>query len=60
MMYQPIDPTKFVHLRRSIRQRKPAIEDEFMVYLGKYGFDIVFIVDLKRYKEVVTCPQSKK
>ena len=57
---QQIEPNEVVHLRRSTRQRKPTIGDEFLVYLSEDAFDIGDIVDPKSYHEAVTCPQSEK
>lgn len=48
---QPIKPTKIVHLKRPIRQRKSTIENKFVFYLNEDTFDIGEIVDPKGCKE---------
>jgi hypothetical protein len=57
---QPIEPIEVVPLRRSTRQRKPTITNEFVAYLSEDAFDIGDIADPKGYQEAVTCPQSEK
>ena len=48
-----------VPLRRSTKERRLAIGDDFQVYLSEDAYDIGDIVDPKSYHEVVSCPQSE-
>ena len=54
---QPVEQIPQVSLRRSTRERRPAIGDDFQVYLSEDAYDIGVIVDRKSYHEVVSCPQ---
>ena len=45
-------------LRRSTRERRLAIGDDFQVYLSEDAYDIGDMVDPKSYWEAVSCPQS--
>ncbi|KAJ7959777.1 Retrotransposon protein, putative, Ty1-copia subclass [Quillaja saponaria] len=49
-----------IPVRRSERQRRPAISDDFIVYLGEIDYDVSHIVDPTTYGESVSSPQSDK
>ena len=55
---QPAEPVEQIHVRRSARQKRPAITDDFVVYLSEDAYDIGVVVDPKNYLEAVTCSQS--
>ena len=46
-------------VRRSVRERRSAIPDDYIVYLGENDYDISHVVDPKTYKEVVSSGNSK-
>ncbi|KAG6485247.1 hypothetical protein ZIOFF_053780 [Zingiber officinale] len=45
----PVDPIPEVPMRRSVRQRRPAISDEFIFYLGESDYDVGPVVDPVTY-----------
>ncbi|KAL6316403.1 hypothetical protein AAG906_018106 [Vitis piasezkii] len=46
-----------VPLRRSQRVRRPAISDDYMVYLQEHEYDGYDAFDLVTYQEAIHCPQ---
>jgi transposase InsO family protein len=54
---QPIDDAL---LRRSQRSRKPAISDDYMVYLQEHEFDIGVVDDPSSYSQAIQSSQSTK
>ena len=54
----PIEPVPEVPMRRSVRQRRPAISDDFVVYLGESDYDVGPVVDPVTYAGAVSNPQS--
>lgn len=42
---QPIQPVDEVILRRSARYRRPAIPDDFFVYIGESDYNIGHVID---------------
>ena len=57
----PIQPQVVEELpvRRSIRERRSAISDDYIVYLGENDYDIGHVVDPKTYKEAISSGNSK-
>ena len=55
-MHKSVEHISQVPLRRSTRERIPAIGGDFQVYLSEDAYDIADIVDPKSYHEVVSCP----
>ncbi|RVX08125.1 Retrovirus-related Pol polyprotein from transposon TNT 1-94 [Vitis vinifera] len=55
----PVDDTVVneVPLRRSQRVRRPAISDDYMVYLQEHEYDSYDAFDPVAYQEAIHCPQ---
>ena len=47
-----------IPLRRSERACRPAISDEYIVYLQEHGYDVGDITYPTTYKEAIINPQS--
>ena len=47
-----------IHVRRSVRQKRLVIPDNFVVYLTEDAYDVCDVIDPKSYLEVITCSQS--
>lgn len=48
-----------VPLRRSTRERRPAIHPDYISYLGESDYDIGHVVDPNSFSEAVSVPQSE-
>lgn len=55
---QPDEPVKQIHIRRPLRQKRPDIPDDFVVYLSKYAYDVGIVIDPKNDLKDITCSQS--
>ena len=44
-------------VRRSVRERRPAIPPDYLVYIGEQDYDISAVADLVTYVEAVSCLQ---
>ena len=57
----PIQPQVVEELpvRRSVRERRSAISDDYIVYLGENDYDIGYVVDPKTYKKAISSGNSK-
>ena len=53
----PIQP---MPLRRSQRERRPALPDDYMVYFGEVDYDIGEVVDSVTFLDVIHSPQYDK
>ena len=53
----PIQP---MPLRRSQRERRPALPDEYVVYFGEVDYDIGEVIDPVTFLDVVHSPQYDK
>ncbi|KAG6537615.1 hypothetical protein ZIOFF_002710 [Zingiber officinale] len=51
-----VDPIPEVPVRRSVRQRRPAISDEFIVYLGESDYNVGPVVDPVTYAGAISSP----
>lgn len=49
------EPDEQIHVRRSVRQKRPDIPDDFVVYLSEDAYDVGIIINPKRYLEAITC-----
>ena len=38
--------------------RRPAILDDYIIYLQEHEYDVDDVSDLTTYKEAIVCPQS--
>ena len=47
-----------IPLRRLERSRKPAISDDYIVYLQEHEYDVGDVSDPTTYKEAIVSPQS--
>ena len=52
------EPTPEIPLRRSQRERRPAIGADYQVYLGEADYDIGHAVDPVTHNEALCSPQS--
>lgn len=55
---QPAKPVEQIHVRRSVKQKRPAISDDCVVYLSEDAYDVGIVIDPKNYLEDITCFQS--
>ena len=53
----PIQP---MPLRRSQRERRPALPDDYVVYSGEVNYDIGEVIDSVTFLDVVHSPQYDK
>lgn len=51
---KPDEPVERIHVRRSVRQERPVIPDDFVVYLSEDAYDVGIIIDPKNYLEDIT------
>ena len=47
-----------IPLRRLERVHRPAILDDYIVYLQEHEYDVSDVSDLTTYKEAIVSPQS--
>ena len=47
-----------IPLRRSERESRPIISDDYIVYLQEHEYDVGDVSDLTTYKETIVSPQS--
>ena len=47
-------------IRRSLREKRPHIPNDYIVYLGENDYDIGYIVDSVLYDQVIIYLQSNK
>lgn len=52
---QPDEPVESIHVRRSVRQKRLVIHDDFVVYLSEDAYDVGIMIDPKNYLEAITC-----
>ena len=53
-----LDVVMNIPLRRSERARRPAILDDYFVYLQEHEYDVGDVSDPTTYKEAIVSPQS--
>ncbi|KAL2975442.1 hypothetical protein AAZX31_14G161600 [Glycine max] len=58
-MHKLAEQIPYVPSRRSTRERRSAIDDDFQVYLSEDAYDVGDIVDPKSSQEVVSFPQPE-
>lgn len=44
---QLVEPIEQIHVRRSVRQKWPAILDDFVVYLSEDAYDVHIVINYK-------------
>lgn len=54
------EPTIIISIKKSTRQRCPAIFYDYYVYLGEFDYIIGQMVDILNFKEAISCPYSNK
>ena len=53
-----LDVVMDIPLRRSERERRPTILDDYIVYLQEHEYNVGHVSDLDTYKEVIVSPRS--
>ena len=51
-----LDVVMDIPLRRSEKARRPAISDDYIVYLQEHEYDVGDVSDLTTYKEAIVSP----
>ena len=46
---QPTESVEKIHVRRLVRQKWPAIANDFVVYLSEDAYDVGDVIDPKNY-----------
>lgn len=46
---QPAEPLEQIHVRRPVRQKRPTITDDFVVYLSEYAYDVGDVIHVTSY-----------
>ena len=47
-----------IPLKRSERERRPAISDDYIIYLQEHEYDVGDVSDPTTYKKAIASPQS--